>query len=105
MDKTLTAKTVIGIVIGAGVGKCIDDVIDAAAPDNLKLPAKILRKIGSWSIGWVVGDLVSEQVIKDYDKTVAQIGEVKQAVIEAKNEIEAQEAQDNIIDISKEVEE
>lgn len=76
MEKIFTAKNIISLIVTAGVGKVIDDAIDATAPAEVQLPAKILRKIGSWSLGWFVGDWAGEKAEQAYDTIESSVKEV-----------------------------
>ncbi len=79
-NKIFTLKNTISLLVTAGVGKVIDDAIDATAPEEVKLPAKILRKIGSWSLGWFIGDWAGEKAEQAYDTVEESVKEVAEAI-------------------------
>lgn len=90
MDKIFTLKNAISLLVTAGVGKVIDDAIDATAPEEVKLPAKILRKIGSWSLGWFIGDWAGEKAEQAYDTIEDGIKQVTEKVKEINETVEAE---------------
>lgn len=93
MEKILTMKNVISLLVTAGVGKVIDDAIDATAPEEVKLPAKILRKIGSWSLGWFIGDWAGEKAEAAYDtieEGVKQVADKVKEISETEETVEAE---------------
>ena len=85
MDKS-TVKNILSFVVGAGVGRVIDDVVDATAPESTKLPIKILRKIGSWGLGWFISDCVCEKFEKTFDELAETVEKAKEAVEKEVNE-------------------
>ena len=98
MSKIFTLKNTISLLVTAGVGKVIDDAIDATAPEEVKLPAKILRKIGAWSLGWFIGDWAGEKAEAAYDTIEEGVKQVADKVKEiseenAKTEEETVEAE------------
>ena len=86
--KIFTLKNGISLLVTAGVGKVIDDAIDATAPEQIKLPAKILRKIGAWSLGWFIGDWAGEKAEEAYDAIEEGVKEVKEKLDEISNDAE-----------------
>ena len=82
MDKLFTLKNAISLLVTAGVGKVIDDAIDATAPEEVKIPAKILRKIGAWSLGWFIGDWAGEKAEAAYDTIEEGVKQVADKVKE-----------------------
>lgn len=84
-------KTAVSILVTAGVGKVIDDAIDATAPENVKLPAKVLRKIGSWSLGWFIGDWAGEKTEQAFDVIESSVKEIGAKVKEISETIESEE--------------
>lgn len=76
MEKIFTAKNIISVVVTAGVGRVIDDAIDATAPAEAQLPVKILRKIGAWSLGWFIGDWAGAKAEQAYDTIEESVKEV-----------------------------
>lgn len=95
MGKIVTLKNAVSLLVTAGVGKVIDDAIDATAPEEVKLPAKILRKIGSWSLGFFIGDWAGEKAEQAYDTIEESVKQVTDKVkeISAENaETENEEA-------------
>ena len=89
MNKIFTLKNTISLLVTAGVGKVIDDAIDATAPEEVKLPAKILRKIGAWSLGWFIGDWAGEKAEVAYDTIEESVKEISEKVKEITEESEA----------------
>lgn len=105
MNRTII-KNVISLVVGAGVGRVIDDAIDATAPDKVKIPVKALRKVGSWALGWFVSDCVCEKVEKTFDETMEAIDKAKEAVDEVSREnepIENEEGTAGVLEYDEEV--
>lgn len=94
MDKIFTLKNAISLLVTAGVGKVIDDAIDATAPEEMKLPAKILRKIGSWSLGWFIGDWAGEKAELAYDTIEESVKQIGEKVKEVSESIEASEEEE-----------
>ena len=82
MNKLFTLKNGISLLVTAGVGKVIDDAIDATAPEEVKIPAKILRKIGAWSLGWFIGDWAGEKAEQAYDTIEEGVKQVADKVQE-----------------------
>lgn len=82
MSKIFTLKNAVSLLVTAGVGKVIDDAIDATAPETVKLPAKILRKIGSWSLGFFIGDWAGEKAEQAYDTIEESVKQVADKVKE-----------------------
>ena len=82
MNKLFTLKNGISLLVTAGVGKVIDDAIDATAPEEVKIPAKILRKIGAWSLGWFIGDWAGEKAEQAYDTIEEGVKQVADKVKE-----------------------
>ena len=99
MEKLLTLKNAISLLVTAGVGTVIDDAIDATAPPEVKLPAKILRKIGSWSLAWFVGDWAGEKAEEAYDSIAGSVKELSdkvKEVSETANDIPETEAEEAV---------
>ena len=86
MSKIFTLKNAVSLLVTAGVGKVIDDAIDATAPEQVKLPAKILRKIGSWSLGFFIGDWAGEKAEQAYDTIEESVKQVTDKVKEISEE-------------------
>ena len=86
MSKIFTLKNAVSLLVTAGVGKVIDDAIDATAPETVKLPAKILRKIGSWSLGFFIGDWAGEKAEQAYDTIEESVKQVTDKVKEISEE-------------------
>ena len=93
MSKIFTLKNAVSLLVTAGVGKVIDDAIDATAPETVKLPAKILRKIGSWSLGFFVGDWAGEKAEQAYDTIEESVKQVTDKVKEISATEETVEAE------------
>ena len=93
MSKIFTLKNAVSLLVTAGVGKVIDDAIDATAPEQVKLPAKILRKIGSWSLGFFIGDWAGEKAEQAYDtieESVKQVADKVKEISETEETVEAE---------------
>lgn len=103
MEKIFTLKNGISLLVTAGVGRVIDDAIDATVPENVKLPAKILRKIGAWSLGFFVGDWAGEKAEQAYDTIEESVKQISDKIKEVKETID-QEVESESTDISKEAE-
>ena len=82
MEKIFTAKNIISVVVTAGVGRVIDDAIDATAPAEAQLPVKILRKIGAWSLGWFIGDWAGTKAEQAYDTIEESVKEIADKIKE-----------------------
>ena len=95
IKRLFTFKNVVEVVVTAGVGKVIDDVIDKAAPEEMKLPAKIIRKIGSWSIGWFIGQWASNQAQETYDLVEERVKQLSDEIKKACEKIESEESDEN----------
>ena len=93
MSKIFTLKNAVSLLVTAGVGKVIDDASDATAPETVKLPAKILRKIGSWSLGFFVGDWAGEKAEQAYDTIEESVKQVTDKVKEISATEETVEAE------------
>lgn len=91
-EKIFTVKNGIHFLVTIGVGTVIDDIIAAVAPKEIRLPAKILRKIGSWALGWCVGDIVGDHVLDSYEGVKEMAKDVSKRVIEAYDKYEKEEA-------------
>ena len=89
-------KTAARLLVTAGVGKVIDDIIDSTAPEDVKLPAKVLRKVGSWSLGWFIGDWVSEKAEETYATIETSVKELSSKVKEVSKTIEAETANEEV---------
>lgn len=91
MDEKITMKTIVSLIVGAGVERVIDDAIDATAPAEAKLPIKILRKIGAMAIGWFAAEWAygkTEEMYAQLESTVKVVKEkVDEAVEEAENDV------------------
>jgi len=82
MSKIFNLKNAVSLLVTAGVGKVVDDAIDATAPEQVKLPVKILRKIGSWSLGFFIGDWAGEKAEQAYDTIEESVKQVTDKVKE-----------------------
>ena len=91
MNKILTLKNAISLLVTAGVGQVIDDAIDATAPAEAKLPIKILRKIGAVSLGYFIGDWAGEKAECLYDTVADGVKAIKDKAEEINKEEEAAE--------------
>lgn len=96
MEKIFTAKNIISVVVTAGVGRVIDDAIDATAPAEVQLPVKILRKIGSWSLGWFIGDWAGEKAEQAYDTIESSVKEITDKVKEVSATISEEDDEPDI---------
>lgn len=94
MDRSMI-KNILSFVVGAGVGRVVDDAIDATAPENMKLPVKIIRKIGSWSLGWFISDCVCEKFESTFDELAETVEKAKEAVDEVSKENEPDISENN----------
>lgn len=94
MDTKSTLKSVVTLLVGAGVGQVIDDAVNATAPETVKPLAKVLRKVGAWALGIFVADWASDQTEKLYDTVADSVKQISDKVEEAKNAVEAEDEDD-----------
>jgi len=95
MKSPFTVKNTISLLVTAGVSKVIDDAIDATAPEEVKIPAKILRKIGAWSLGYFIGDWAGEKAEQAYDTISESVKEIKDKVSEVQAQMNASSEEDS----------
>ena len=57
-------SSITGLVVSAGVGHVIGNVVNATLPANAKLISKAFTFIGSTAIGYVVGEQVGTYFAK-----------------------------------------
>ena len=101
MGKIFNLKNAVSLLVTAGVGKVIDDAIDATAPEQVKLPAKILRKIGSWSLGFFIGDWAGEKAEQAYDtieESVKQVADKVKEISEENAETEEETVEAEVVE-------
>lgn len=73
--KQKAVKTIITLIIAIGVEEAVDNALDALVPMNVRLPAKIIRKIGISALSWIAADYVCDKVngyYNDIDKALKQ---------------------------------
>lgn len=99
--KFLNLKNGISLLVTAGVGKVIDDAIDATAPECVKLPAKILRKVGAWSLGWFIGDWAGSKAEEAYDTVEQSVKEIKEAAKKFSEENGEEETESEMVEVTE----
>lgn len=90
MEEKITLKTIVSMTVGAGISQVIDDAIDATAPAEMKLPVKILRKIGSIALGWFIADWAMSKAAETYDQIETSVMQIQEKVNEAAAEVETE---------------
>lgn len=80
-------KTILGIVVGFGVGAIADSAIKANMPGKAGFLKKICLCIGAYALSWFVADKVADFVDKKVDDTVK---ETKKLVENIKIEVQKQ---------------
>lgn len=93
-------KKVVCLVVTVGVGKVVDDIIAGTSKPETQLFGKVLRKIGSYSLSAVIGDVVGSHASEMVGETMEAIEEGVREGLEEENEPDTDE---NENDISKEV--
>lgn len=86
-------KSLVTVVSTIGVGKVVDDLIENALPTEVKLPVKILHKIGAYCLSWVVADWATDKVMEDISAIETTVAAIPEKIAMVKEQLAIEEVE------------
>ncbi len=74
-----------GTVCGACATKLVNDMIEQVIPNEIAIPTRIAYSVGSYAIGFVIGDTVAEHMGNQMKETAEVVLDLKHLVNESKS--------------------